>query len=163
RIAGVTNSCPVQGFRAFPLPGAAVDPSGRIWATWHDCEAAGGSRNAVFVATSSDGLTWSAPTMVTRGRNAVLPAIGIDPAPGRVAIAVMRSGALGMDEELVESPGSPTSWRTPKRLSAQSMPFEWLPSTTSGRMLGDYISVDYAGGRPLVVWVLASEPVAGRF
>ena len=26
-------------------------------------------------------------------------------------------------------------------------------------MLGDYISVHYAGERPQVVWVLASEPV----
>jgi hypothetical protein len=36
---------------------------------------------------------------------------------------------------------------------------EWLPDTVSGRMLADYISVHYAGARPLVMWVLASEPV----
>jgi len=36
---------------------------------------------------------------------------------------------------------------------------EWLPNTTSGRMLADYISVHYAGPRPLAVWVLASQPV----
>ena len=39
------------------------------------------------------------------------------------------------------------------------MPRTWLPDTKSGRMLADYISVHYAGARPLVVWVLASEPV----
>jgi hypothetical protein len=39
------------------------------------------------------------------------------------------------------------------------MPFTWMPETTSGRMLADYISVHYASGRPLVVWVLASQPV----
>ena len=33
----------------------------------------------------------------------------------------------------------------------------------SGRMLGDYISVHYAAGRPLVVWVLANEPVGSSF
>ena len=43
------------------------------------------------------------------------------------------------------------------------MPLAWMPNTTSGRMLGDYISVHYARGRPLVVWVLASEPVGTSF
>ena len=37
RIAGVDNGCAVQGFRAFPLPSADVDATGRVWATWHDC------------------------------------------------------------------------------------------------------------------------------
>ena len=43
------------------------------------------------------------------------------------------------------------------------MPLAWMPDTTSGRMLGDYISVHYARGRPLVVWVLANEPVGASF
>jgi hypothetical protein len=30
-------------------------------------------------------------------------------------------------------------------------------------MLADYISVHYAGARPLAVWILASEPVGSRF
>jgi hypothetical protein len=99
---------------------------------------------------------------VTRGRNALLPAIGIDAASGRVAIAFMRYAATGVDIELVVSP-SGASWSSPQRVSAQSMPTSWMPNTTSGRMLGDYISVDYARGRPLVVWVLASEPVGTSF
>jgi RTX calcium-binding nonapeptide repeat (4 copies) len=163
RIAEINGGCAIRGFRAFPLPSADSDASGRVWATWHDCDAPGSSVNAVFVATSSDGVTWSAPTAVTRGRNAVLPAIGIDAATGRVAIAYMRSRAAGIDVELVESTGSPTRWGVPRRLSAQSMPFSWMPNTTSGRMLGDYISVHYAHGRAQVVWVLATEPVGSSF
>jgi hypothetical protein len=30
-------------------------------------------------------------------------------------------------------------------------------------MLADYISVHYASGRPLVVWVLANQPAGSRF
>ncbi len=157
RIADVAATCGVRGFRGFPLPSADVDPTGRVWVTWHDCESPGSTTSAVFVSTSSDGTTWSAPVAVTRGRQAVLPAIGIDPGTGRVAIAYMRSVAAGMDVELVES--TATGWSAPRRLSAQSMPLAWMPNTTSGRMLGDYISVHYARGRPLVVWVLANEPV----
>ena len=69
----------------------------------------------------------------------------------------------GIDVELVESPGAPATWSPARRLSAQSMPLRWMPDTTSGRMLGDYISVHYARGRPLVVWVLANEPVGASF
>ena len=149
-----------RGLRFFPLPASEVDPSGRVWVTWHDCRfSAGCSTNSVTVSTSTDGLTWSAPARVTRGRNAMLPTIGIHPTSGRVALAyhVVRSDR-GVDVELVESrPGG--GWNAPRRLSAQTMRPEWMPSTQSGRMLADYIAVHYAGARPLVVWVLASEPV----
>ena len=163
RIASLDGGCGIRGFRAFALPSAEGDRTGRVWATWHDCESPGASRNAVFVATSPDGAQWSAPVAVTRGRDAVLPAIGVDGTTGRVAIAYMRSTAAGIDVELTVSAGSPTTWTAPRRLSAQSMPLQWMPDTTSGRMLGDYISVHYARGRPLVVWVLATEPVGSSF
>ena len=163
RIAPVDGGCAIRDFRAFPLPSAEVDPTGRFWAAWHDCASPGASSNAVFVATSADGAQWSAPIAVTRGRDAVLPAIGIDPATGRVAIAYMRSRPAGIDVELTVSPGAPENWSAPRRLSAQSMPLRWMPDTTSGRMLADYISVHYARGRPLVVWVLATEPVGTSF
>jgi hypothetical protein len=156
-VAPVAASCGIRGFRGFPLPSADVDQAGRVWIAWHDCEAPGVTTNAVFVSSSSDGATWTAPAAVTSGRNALLPAIGIDPATGRIAIAYMRFSAAGMDVELVEA--TRAGWRLPRRLSVESMPLVWMPNTTSGRMLGDYISVHYASGRPLVVWVLASPPV----
>jgi len=150
----------IRGLRFFPLPSADVDPSGRVWISWHDCRFSSGcAQNSVVVATSGDGRSWSTPTRVTTERNAFLPAIGIHPATGRVAIIyhVVRPG--GIDVELVESrTGAPTVFATPRRLSAQTMRPEWSPNTVSGRMLADYISVHYAGDRPLAVWILASEP-----
>lgn len=160
RIAEVRASpCRIRGLRVFPLPSADVGPDGRIWVAWHDCQRPGAPANDVFVATSADGISWTAPTPVTAGRNAVLPALGIDTATGRVAIAYHVVRPTGVDLELVESQGERARWSIPRRLSAQSMQLEWMPNTTSGRMLADYISLHYAGGRPLVVWVLASEPV----
>lgn len=160
RIAEVgAFSCGVRGFRVFPLPSADVDSAGRVWAAWHDCRGPRAPANDIFVATSADGASWTGATPVTAGRNAVLPAIGIDATSGRVAIAYHRVGPSGVDVELVESQGDRTRWGAARRLSAQSMKLTWMPDTTSGRMLGDYISVHYAGGRPLAVWVLASEPV----
>jgi hypothetical protein len=162
RIAEVDGRCRVRGFRAFPLPSADVDAAGRVWAAWHDCTAPGASTSSAFVASSTDGSAWSTRVAATRGRDALLPAIGIDPATGRIALAYMRSGPGGIDVELVESTSGAT-WGAPRRLSAQSMPLDWMPTTTSGRMLGDYISVHYSRGRPLVVWVLATEPVGSSF
>jgi hemolysin type calcium-binding protein len=155
------SACRIPRFRAFPLPSADVDPQGRIWVTFHEC---GGSPsfpdNSVFVSTSVDGTAWTPPLRVTSGRNAVLPAIGIHPTTGRVAVVyyAVRDGG-GVDAELIESSVGAAGFGSPRRLSAQTMRREWMPSTVSGRMLADYISVHYAGARPLAVWVLASEPV----
>ncbi|MGI8479347.1 MAG: hypothetical protein ACR2M2_05750 [Gaiellaceae bacterium] len=154
----------IRGLRLFPLPSADVDPSGRVWITWHDCRFSSGcAQNSVVVATSVDGRTWTAPARVTTRRDAFLPAIGIHPASGRVAIVYHVVRPAGIDVELVESgagtPGQPAAFPTPRRLSAQTMRPEWSPNTVSGRMLADYLSVHYAGDRPLAVWILASEPV----
>jgi hypothetical protein len=86
----------------------------------------------------------------------------VDATTGRVAIAYHRSRAGGIDVELIESRRGGTGFGAPRRLSARTMLLEWMPDTTSGRMLGDYISVHYAAGRPLVTWVLASEPAGGE-
>jgi hypothetical protein len=154
----------IRGLRFFALPSADVDPTGRVWVTWHDCRFDPGcAANSVVVATSQDGVTWSAPVAVTSRRDAFIPALGIHPRTGRVAIAyyVVRPG--GIDMELVESAGAVGRFASPRRLSAQTMRVDWLPNTVSGRMLADYVSVHYAGARPLVAWVLASEPVGSSF
>jgi hypothetical protein len=145
-----------------------VDPTGRVWITWHDCRFTSGcATNSVAVATSADGRSWSVPVRVTSGRNAFLPAVGIHPTSGRVAFLYYVLGPVGIDAELVESrtaaPSRRVDFLAPRRLSAQTMRVEWLPNTTSGRMLADYLSVHYAGGRPLGVWALASEPVGSSF
>ncbi len=161
RIADtLTAACGLRGLRAFALPSVDVDPSGRVWAAWHDCPRPGAP--AVVYVASLTGTTWSAPAAVTSGSDAMLPAIGIDAATGRVAIAYHRARAGGIDVELVEAPRPGAPFGAPRRLSARTMRLEWMPDTRSGRMLADYISVHYAGGRPLCNWVLASEPVGGE-
>ena len=95
---------PARGLRFFPLPSADVAPSGRVWATWHDCRfSAGCAANSVVVSTSADGISWSAPRRITRGRNAMLPAVGIHPVSGRAAFVYHVVRPAGIDVELVEA------------------------------------------------------------
>ena len=159
-IVSEVQTRPARGLRFFPLPSAAVDPAGRIWVTWHDCRFSPGcASNSVVATQSSDGRSWPPPVRVTRGRNAMLPTLGIHPTSGRIAFLyhVVRPGNL-VDVELLDVvPGR--RFPEPRRLSAQTMRPAWMPTTVSGRMLADYVSVHYAGARPLAIWVLASEPV----
>jgi hypothetical protein len=153
----------VVGLRLPVLPAVDVDPSGRIWVTWHDCvrrrDCLG---NDVVVSTSTDGVAWSRPRRITSGRTAAIPAIAADPASRRLAILYYVVRPAGIDAELVESRDAGATWGTPQRLSAQTMQRAWSPNTTQGRMLADYISVSYAAGRPLAVWALASEPAGAE-
>ena len=50
-----------------------------------------------------------------------------------------------------------------QRLDAQPMSMSWLPRSEGGRMVGDYFSVAYAGGRVVPVFTLATSPVKTRF
>ncbi|MEJ7568765.1 MAG: sialidase family protein [Gaiellaceae bacterium] len=153
----------VVGLRLPVLPSVEVDRTGRIWATWHDCRLRPScSGNDVVVSTSTDGNEWTAPRRVTSGRTAAIPAIASDPVSGRLAILFYAVG-IGIDAELVESTNAGVTWSAPRRLSAQTMLRHWLPGTSQGAMLADYISVTYAAGRPLAVWALASEPAGAEF
>jgi hypothetical protein len=169
---GVTLGAPVvistleardaRPLRAPPLIAAEVDPAGRVVAVWQDCRFRSGcSANDVVVSRSADGTTWSAPARVTSGRNAVIPTIGIEPGSGRLAIAYYVIQPNGIDAELVTS-GDGVVWSAPQRLNPRRMPLAWLPETTLGRMLADYIGVSWSGGRPLVVYALASPPKQGE-
>jgi hypothetical protein len=72
------------------------------------------------------------------------------------------AGCQLVDAHLVRSDDGGATWRAPVRLNAESIPLDWVADTGLGRMLADYISVSYVGGRPVPVLALATEPVGGR-
>jgi len=108
---------------------------------------------------------------VTSTRAFVIPGIAVDPSaagPERLAIVYCTLAALpcrscAIDAGLVRSSDGGKTWSAPRRLSARSMRPSWLADTVSGRMLADYISVSWSGGRPLPVFALASEPRGRSF
>ena len=165
----------IRGLRASPLPSVDVDRAGRIYAAWHDCQFRPEcSANDIVLTTSRDGTAWSDPRRVPAGPptfagfDHFIPGLAVDPATSgaqaRVAIvyhSLATCGVVtcpGIDVSLITSPDGGATWTAPQRLTAQPMQLSWLAPTGIGRMLGDYISTSYVGGRPIPVYALASEP-----
>jgi hypothetical protein len=153
---------PASPFRSPPIPAADADGAGRVMTVWQDCRFRSDCQaNDIVLSRSSDGATWSPPVRVTRNVNAVMPTIGVEPGTGRLAIAYYALRPNGVDAELVTSRDG-SSWSFPQRLNARRMPLTWMPDTTLGRMLADYIGVTWSRGRPLVIYALASPPRNGK-
>ena len=68
-----------------------------------------------------------------------------------------------LDAFLDRSSDGGRTWKTPQRLNPKTMKLDWLADTNLGRMVGDYISTSFAGGRPVPVLALAGAPSGGRF
>lgn len=179
RVADLNEEA-IFAVRAPPLPSVEIDGGGRIYIAWHDCRFRDAClANDVVLSSSRDGVTWTAPTRVPvadRGSRVdhFVPGLGVDASPGSRRIAVVLhslrqfEGCLdgcpnGIDVWLVVSPDGGTTWARPERLSTQSMPLEWIAETNLGRMLGDYVSTSWIGGRAIPVFALAAPPVRGQF
>ena len=171
----------IAGVRAPPFVSADVDAGGTVYATWADCRfSAECTANSIVLARSRDGVSWTQPRSVSRlgpAETAVdrfVPALAVDPptpCPGPKpggrrllgdAVARLRGmPGRGRAPRSGRATGGRT-WRAPVRLNAESIPLGWVADTGLGRMLADYVSMSYVGGRPVAVLSLATEPVAGE-
>jgi len=167
---------PVAGpLRSSPLPSAEIDGNGRVYVSWSDCRFRSGcAADDIVMSTSGDGVGWSAVARVP-----------IDPASGPVdhfipglAVDTSTAGAtarLGLtyyyypnaacsfatcqlDVGSVSSTNGGATWSAPTQLDTGPMSLSWLPSTTQGYMVGDYMSTSFVGGRSVGVFALAMAP-----
>ena len=139
----------VVGLRLPVLPAVDVDPSGRIWVTWHDCvrrRACLG--NDVVVSTSTDGVAWSgAEARHERPDRGDSDDRGRPVRAGGWRFSTTSCVRAGIDAELVESRDAGATWGDAADASMRrrcSVPGS--PTPTRERMLADYISVSYAAG-----------------
>jgi hypothetical protein len=177
RIAGLQYEEPFE-LRAPTMPSADVDAAGKLYVVWSDSRFRddGGSMDVVL-STSTNGTQWTEPARISGGGAAGLafiPAVAVDPTTSgktaRVAVAYytlrLRSGCAlfvpgcsdQVDAWLITSKDGGASWSRPQRLNAEPMQLDWLADTTLGRMLGDYVSVSWAGGRAVPALAAAGEP-----
>ena len=165
-----------SGIRALPLPSADIDASGRVYVSWHDCRfRTGCNANDVVVASSPDGVSWSPPGRVPidgtgSGIDHFITGLGAAPnASGRIGVVYAfrrgSTGAIGIGFTTSRDGGA--HWTKAQQLDAQPMAPSWFADAANGnelgRMLGDYFSVAFAGGRWVPVFALAAPPLAGRF
>jgi hypothetical protein len=163
--------------RSDVLPSAEIDGKGRIYLAWPDCRFRAGCRaNDIVITTSDDGVRWSKPKRVpidpvTSTADHFIPGLAVDPATSgahaRLALAYYfypvancRPDTCRLDVGLITSDDAGRHWSAPVQL-AGPMSLDWLADTDMGRMVGDYISTSFVGGRPIPMFALAKPPPAG--
>ena len=162
----------VHGMRAPPFPSVEVDAAGTIYAAWHDCRFQEGCMaNDIVLAKSQDGVSWSEPTRVQLPQTEEFidyftPGLAVDrtTAGGRARIAIafhampqcnLRT-CRRVDVGIVSSSDGGLTWGRPDRLTTESMSLWWIADGGLGRMLADYISASFVGGRAVAVFALAA-------
>ena len=149
--------------RSGPLPSAEVSGDGTIYVVWEDCRFRDGCPNAgtpndLVYVTSSDGSTWSDVQRipiddVTSTVDHFIPGVGVDRATSGAGTHVGVTYYFYPDTDCtvatcqlhvgyISSANGGDSWSTPTQV-AGPMTMSWLPDTSQGRMVGDYISTSF--------------------
>jgi hypothetical protein len=179
-VVSVSNvtSHGVVAVRAVPAPNLQVDGAGTLYAYWHDCRFRSGcSSNDIVYSKSADALTWSAVARiaidkVTSGVDHFIPGLGIDPATSgssahlaltyyflpKAACSFPSPDTCRLEVGFTSSTDGGQTWSNPHKLNHRAMDIAWLPNTTLGHMVGDYLSTAFAAGHTVTVFALASKP-----
>jgi hypothetical protein len=170
-IAGISDHGEGGSLRSGPLPSAAVDGSGRVFVVWQDCRFRSGcSSNDIVMSASRDGSRWTKvmripEDAVTSTVDHFIPGIDADRSTfgGAAHLAVtyyeyQKSNCTVSTCQLavsfMASADGGKTWSAPKHL-AGLMQIGWLPTTTLGYMVGDYISTSIVNGKAFGVFAVA--------
>jgi hypothetical protein len=161
-VSSVSHHDPAGSLREEALPSAEVDAAGTAYVVWADCRFRSGCpSNDIVLAKSTSETTWAAPVRVPIDATGstvdhFIPGIGVDRttsgSSARIGLtyyfyptAGCSASTCQLDVGYVSSTNGGTSWSVPTQL-AGPMTLSWLPNTSQGRMLGDYISTSVRGG-----------------
>ena len=166
--------------RSGPLPTAEIDGAGKVFVAWQDSRfRRGGKSNDIVYSSSSDGVSWSAVTRVpidstSSGADHFIPGLAVDKSTsGATAHLVLTyyfypsasctATACALDGGTISSTNGGASWGAATMVTGP-MTLSWLPSTTQGVMVGDYISTSFnASGSAHGVFAVATAPSGGVF
>lgn len=173
-VATIDEHTVAGNMRALPLPAAQMDTSGKVYVMWADCRfRTSCSANDIVYSSSTDGITWSAVTRVpidavTSTVDHFTPGFAIEPgtsgATARMAVTYNFfpnsncKSSCNLSVGYIESTNGGTTWSTARTLTKGMNP-NWLPSTTSGQMAGDYLTAAYVAQRVHGVFGAAKAPV----
>src|SRR5713226_5406170 len=171
---------PAGGIRAgIPLPTAEIDGSGTVYVVWSDCVFEPGcTASDLVLSTSTDGINWSAVTRIPldpvgSGVDHFIPGLAVDrsTSDGSAHLALTfyfypvancTTSTCQLEVGFATSADGGASWTSNTQI-AGSMSLTWLPNTTQGFMVGDYISTSFSGAPAFSAVAVASAPSGGVF
>ena len=170
-ISSIIDHFVAGGLRTSALPSAEVDATGVVYVVWQDCRfRTGCSSNDLVMSTSTDGVTWTSPARipidaVSSTADHFIPGLGVDPATSGASAHLTLTyywysqanctfATCALNLGFVTSQDGGNTWSAAK-IIAGPMSLAWLPDTFSGRMVADYISTSYVGGKPFAAFALA--------
>ena len=165
---------------SIPLPSAEMDASGRVYVVWQDCHFEPTcNASDLVLSTSTDGKSWSKLTRlpldpIGSGVDHFIPGLAVDRATsGSSAHLVVTfyfypnanctASTCDLEVGYSSSADGGSSWTSNTHITgAGSMTLSWLPNTTQGRMVGDYISTSFnSGGAAFPAFAVATAPTSG--
>jgi hypothetical protein len=181
-ITPISAAVDPGNIRSGPLPSAEISGDGRIYVVWEDCRfragcPAAGTPNDLVYVTSTNGSTWSAVQRipidpVTSTVDHFIPGVGVDRGTSGASIHVgvtyyfypntnCTLATCQLAVGYISSANGGSSWSAPTQL-AGPMTMSWIPDTSQGRMVGDYISTSFGSdGLAHPVFTVANAPTTG--
>jgi hypothetical protein len=177
-VSRVAFRHPAGGIRAsIPLPSAEIDATGKVYVVWSDChfEPGCGASDLVF-STSTDGTKWSRVTRIPAdavgsGVDHFIPGLAVDRSTSGSSARLLvtfyyypvsncTAATCQLDVGYSSSADGGATWTSTTQL-AGPMTLSWLPNTTQGRMVADYISGSFVNGPVFPAFAVASAPTSG--
>ena len=164
---------------SIPLPSAEMDASGKVYAVWQDCHFEPTcNASDLVLSTSTDGKSWSKLTRIPldprgSGVDHFFPGLAVDRSTSgssaKLAVifyfypnANCTTSTCQLDVGFSTSADGGATWSSNAQL-AGPMSLTWLPNTTQGFMVGDYMSTSFVGSPALPAFAVASAPTGSTF
>ncbi len=161
-ISTITSHTEAGNLRSGPLPSAEIDGAGKVYVVWSDCRfETSCTANDIVMSTSTNGTTWTAPVRIPidavgSGVDHFIPGLAVDKSTsgGTAHLGLTyyyypntscTSSTCQLDVGFVSSSNGGATWSAPTQL-AGPVTLTWLPLTSQGYMVGDYISSSFSGG-----------------
>lgn len=178
-ISTISDHFDAGNIRSSPLPSAAVDGGGTVYVAWQDCRfRTKCAENDIVISTSTDGVTWTAPARVpedpvTSTVDHFIPGLDADKttsgSSAHLALTYYQYSqtkctfsTCNLELAFIASADGGATWSKAATLAA-GMKLSWLPNTTLGYMVGDYISTSFSNGKAFGVFAVAKAKSGTKY
>jgi hypothetical protein len=179
-VAQVLNDGHPGNIRSPDLPSAEIDGSGRVYVVWTDCRfesACNAGTNDLVLSSSADGVNWTLPKRIPANPvgssvDTLIPGLAVDRSTSGSSAHLglvyyyfpnlnCSISTCQLKVGFISSTNGGASWSAAEQL-AGPMVMTWIPLTTQGFMVADYLSTSIVPGdddaTPVFAVALAPTP-----